>query len=252
MPYSASVVEGKDANSQNQNFLVAGDGSASNPFMPLHGDLGVGSVDDLPATSTLAGWSLISLTKSVINRLMSLVDGVGDPGDVGTATVNGNFSLISVNKGILARLIILLGTPGDSIAVGNPGLIGGWSIVSILKAVHLAIVGDTTTPYASINDATAAVIKVGAGYLHSLSCMNPAAGTRYLLIFDRITTPTTGNAPFRTYPVYGNSGMTQIDELQWGKLGLTFQTGITWAISTTPYTYTPTTDNNLSIEARYR
>jgi hypothetical protein len=252
MPYTPTTIIAKDANSVSQHVKAQGAGTQADPYLPLHGDLGIGAIDDPSATNALGNWSVISILKLMISRVFDLNSGVGGPNDPSVTTPNSYASLISLSKSVWSHLILSLGSGGDSIAIGNPTLIGQWSVISILKAIHAAIVGFETTPYTTFNVANTLVMKGAPGYLHSISCTNHATSTRYLLLFDQTTVPVASTVPLRSYPVYPNSGMSQIDELQWGKSGLAFATGIAWALSSTPHSCTLAADANATIEARYR
>jgi hypothetical protein len=231
MPYTLGTVTAKDANLVNQSIATAqGAGTSVDPFVPAHADIGLGAIDDAPATSNTADATLISLFKRLLNVTLSAIvslltdmdAAIGDPGDAAATTDTGNFSLIS----LLKRLLVKTGGAGTA-----------------------------PTDYTSVGNVNG-LIKSAAGAIYAIEAVNLNAATRYLQIYDQniapagIPGPPTGT-PLRIYPVYGNSGFLLIDTSQFGPTGLELTTAISWAMSTTATTYTAATGTDTIVAIRY-
>lgn len=80
-------------------------------------------------------------------------------------------------------------------------------------------------------------VKASSGVVKSVMCTNYNAAIRYLQLHNKATAASAGNVPLLPIPVY--PGQTSvIDRPYFGDNGMTFSTGITFAFSTTEWTYT--------------
>lgn len=111
----------------------------------------------------------------------------------------------------------------------------------ILQGSYAAFMGTAVT----------SVIKASRGSVLSLSCTNLNSAIRYFQWHDLATVPTGGETPIISYPVYGNSGVLFVDEKYLGFYGRPFDTGITFAFSTTPLTYTAGVATDVIVEVRF-
>lgn len=96
--------------------------------------------------------------------------------------------------------------------------------------------------------AHAGAILAAPGRLVELGVWNKGASGYWLMLFDTLVAspPSAGNVPLAQ--LYVPAGAT----LGWRPVGsLTFATGIYWALSTTPGSFTATTNNDVGFEAGY-
>lgn len=102
----------------------------------------------------------------------------------------------------------------------------------------------TTNTYTSFASQASGVVKVDAGAVLSFFVTNTATVTRYFMIFDRTTVPTTGLAPKLVFPVYGFSGATEVGEAVLTQSGYVVDAGLAWGLSTEPASFSaaPPTD----------
>jgi hypothetical protein len=157
-----------------------------------------------------------------------------------------------------AKSPALLGSLTSATPAGPPASTS-LSINALLRGIWQAIINLGTPPtlndFNSMGLATAGAIKVTSGSLYLLAATNLNASTRYLQVHNTAATPASGATPLKSYPVYGGSGMLVLDLQFFGvsqaSRGLFLSTGISWAMSTTPLTYTPATAAETIVEARW-
>lgn len=166
------------------------------------------------------------------------VDGSGTVGDPDVAVVVDNLNLAATNS-VAAKLPTL----------GQKAISGS---VSVTPATGASILVTPVSYLGSVLLGTSAGsnIKATAGNVFSFVATNLSANTRYIQLFDRATTPTTGTVPLVVYPVFGFN-LLIIDTQIWGLAGLSFASGISWGFSTTPLTYTAATSTDVMFEIRY-
>lgn len=232
MPYTLSSVLAKDANQADQSIATAqGDGTTGNPYVPAHADIGIGAPDDPAASSNTGSFSLIALVK----RLLS----------VSIAAIVTELTDIDA---LLTDIDAAIGAPGDPAATSDTGT---FSLIALIKRLLQNINGGSAaaTNYSSIGTAATANMINSTAALRSIEAVNLNTATRYLLLFN--STGATTGTPVRVFPVYGNGGLLVIGAGEFGANGLNFSTGITWAMSTTPLTYTAATPAETIVTGRY-
>lgn len=105
--------------------------------------------------------------------------------------------------------------------------------------------------YNSLGTNTSAVVKASRGYILSINCINLSQFTRWFQIYDSLTVPTGGATPLFSYPAPSIPNNLRFDANYLGEEGRQFDTGITWAISTTPAVFTAATASETFVEIRY-
>lgn len=86
-------------------------------------------------------------------------------------------------------------------------------------------------PWSIISDGTkAGVIKASPGQIYGMSLGNINAAPAYLKLYDKITAPTTSDVPVYRLMIPGNTAGGG-REKAW-PLGLKFNTGIAWRLTT--------------------
>lgn len=113
--------------------------------------------------------------------------------------------------------------------------------------------GTGSTSYSHFKDAGAnatANVKASAGKVYSLSCQNTNASLRYIQLHDKASAASAGEEAKYSFPVYGGT-TSIIDKDFLGDNGATFLTGITFAFSTTQWTYTAGTASDQSTQVEY-
>lgn len=98
------------------------------------------------------------------------------------------------------------------------------------------------------------VINASASYVVCGWVHNRNAGLRYLQIFDRITTPSTGTVPIVSYPVNSTAitRLTVSDFCGGSSNGLLCPTGLAWGFSSTEGTYTAGAAADVSVTLFWR
>jgi hypothetical protein len=157
-----------------------------------------------------------------------------------------------------AKSPVLLGAL-NSTAAANPTAASA-SINALLRGLWatqltMAIPSDFND-YNSLGTQSAGTMKASGGRLFMISATNLNASVRYLQLHNTTTAPATGAVPLKMVgPVYGGSGQSIYDQQYFGvaaaSKGLFMGTGISWAMSTTPLTYTPATAAETIVEARW-
>jgi len=93
-------------------------------------------------------------------------------------------------------------------------------------------------------------VKATAGRVYSISCFNANAAIRYLQLHNKATAATAAEVPQFSIEVFPNT-TTVIGTDFFGLNGEAFTTGISFAFSTTAWTYTAGTASDQSIQIRY-
>lgn len=93
--------------------------------------------------------------------------------------------------------------------------------------------------YSSIGQNTTAVVCPSESTVTSATALNLATEDRFFMLFDLSIVPLIGAIPLMVIPVFANKGYTEITPANLGRGGIVFDTGIAWAFSSTPLTYTP-------------
>jgi len=122
-------------------------------------------------------------------------------------------------------------------ALGQQASTASLSVV-VATGATLPITSPTYSAYASLGTSVNANIKATPGKMYGLVATNGNSSTQFIQLFNKVTAPINGDVPMRSYPVYGNYGSLMIDGNLWGLAGLTFSTGISWGMSSTPLAYT--------------
>lgn len=159
----------------------------------------------------------------------------------------GNLKIDLAEGGVPAIVDNTGFTPGTTSGINLMGLFNdGLSGVTTTNAAALrmtaarqllvvpqAAVGGGCTGVSAISAATtnATSLKSSPGTLYSLSCGNVGAGVAFLKLYDKASAPTVGtDTPIRTIPIpAGSAGAGVIENL--GPNGLSFSTGIAYAIT---------------------
>lgn len=104
--------------------------------------------------------------------------------------------------------------------------------------------------YSDLGASAGAVVKVGTGHLHSISCYNAKDVKRYLQIFDSATVPATGDIPAESYPIGGES-LLVLGADYFGAKGRGFTNGIAWGFSMSLETYAPAIASDQSTHVKF-
>ena len=187
----------------------------------------LGAQSDAVAGADTGTFSIVALLKRIAQRATSILSSIGSPADTVATTDTGSFSLVALTKRLLQKTSTGVFMTGPQAGVSN-----------------------------SFNSGpTTLVAKAAPGSLLGFNLVNYASGTRYLQFFDRTTAPTPGLAATRQFPIslgaasaptvfaYGND--------YFGVAGLTFATGIVWAISLTSGTYTPASAGDCDVQVLF-
>lgn len=103
-------------------------------------------------------------------------------------------------------------------------------------------VGSSPTLYTELTQVTKASIKVTAGVVKSIYISNANAALRYFQLHNKATAPVATDVPLISVPI-GAGTATNPSAMELGTdffsdAGISFSTGIGWAISTTYATFT--------------
>jgi len=149
---------------------------------------------------------------------------LADPDSAVTSDVNTKASVDALS----AKLPTALGQQASTASLS----------VVVATGSTLPITSPTYSAYASLGTSVNANIKATPGKMYGLVATNGNSSTQFIQLFNKVTAPINGDVPMRSYPVYGNYGSLMIDGNLWGLAGLTFSTGISWGMSSTPLAYT--------------
>jgi hypothetical protein len=149
--------------------------------------------------------------------------------------------------------------------------VGTWNINNISGAISLPTgaasqaniqeVRDRLTPSAGTSftqvlaNANTGVIKNSAGTFYTISVINTGTTKKYLLLFNKSSTPAGSDTPGRVFPIPAADascdGFLFIGQNEIGGGGISLSTGLAWMISTDPITPTAATASETILGFRY-
>lgn len=110
--------------------------------------------------------------------------------------------------------------------------------------------GTAFSHYSNAGTAATANIKATAGRVFSFSCYSVNAAVRYIQLHNKASAASAAEVPLFAFPVFTNTA-TVIGKDFFGENGAVFSTGITFAFSTTQWTYTAGTASDQSTQIEY-
>lgn len=224
----------------------AGDASAANQLTEIakltNIDTDIGSVGDSAATSDTGSFSLISLIKRILSTKLPNLVSNRIPVDGSGVTQPISASALPLPTG--AATSANQSTSNTSLASIDGKLPSTAASQSDVQAVRDRLMpSGTVSP--SIGSSVSGNLKASTGNVYAFSCSNQSTSLVWFQLFDKATAPTNGDTPIRSFPVYGTAtgmpGFLLIGQDIVGGSGISFTTGVGWAISSTATTLTLTT-----------
>lgn len=93
--------------------------------------------------------------------------------------------------------------------------------------------------YSNVGIGNKDVVRAGKANLLTVLALNTTVDDIFVMLFNSITLPITGQAPTMSIVVYKNNGTTELTEEVLGQGGLMFTNGLTMGISTSAINYQP-------------
>lgn len=138
-----------------------------------------------------------------------------------------------------AQPVVALNADGSALSVAStPGVKPSTSTASPSRFVNIGA-------NATLN------VKASTGNVFALSCTNANAATRYFQLHNTATFPADQGVPVYVFTVVAG-GLTVIGEDFFSAAGANFATGIAFAVSTTPKTYTAATAGDHVTAVHYK
>lgn len=188
-----------------------------------------------------------------IDKLTNIDTDLGSAADSAATSDTGSFSIISLIKRVLSTKLPNL--VSNRIPVDGSGVTQPISASALPLPTNAASQSDvqavrdrlmpsgTVSP--SIGSSVSGNLKASAGSIYAFSCSNQSTSLVWFQLFDKATAPTNGDTPIRSFPIYGTAtgmpGFLLIGQDIVGGSGISFTTGVGWAISSTATTLTLTT-----------
>nr|MDZ8022061.1 hypothetical protein [Nostoc sp. SerVER01] len=135
------------------------------------------------------------------------------------------------------------------------------SVVGLASQADIQEVRDRLTPSTGISftqvlgTASSGFLKGSAGIIYTMSVINTGSAKKYLLLFNKNTTPNSSDTIARVFPVpSGDStqdGFLFIGQQEIGGGGISLSAGLAWMISTSPTTPTAATASETILGFRW-
>lgn len=210
-------------------------------------DTKIGSLTETAPASDTASSGLNGRLQRIAQRLTSLIALI--PTSLGQKTMANSFAVvlssdqaaIPVNATLAAETTKVIGTVNQGTSP--------WVVSSTLA--NPAVNANAASRFTNFGANATLNVKATAGNVFSLTCINKnALAARYIQLHNTATVPASGAAPIVTFLVPAN-GQIVIGTDFFTDFGSYFSTGIAFAYSTTPDTYTAATAGDQTTIIRY-
>jgi len=194
--------------------------------------------------TTLTPPSSVGITGTVSVSASSLPLPSGAATASNQATANTSLASIATNTANIPAL-------GQALAASSvPVVLTAAQVTTLTPPTSVGITGSVSvsglmpagTDYYNVGTAVSSNLKASSGNVYAITCSNQTTALVWFQLFNKATAPANGDTPVRSYPVYGATstapGFIILGQDSLGGSGISFSTGIGWAISSTATTLT--------------